>query len=196
MAQMESGNSDSPVAPAHRTGHSSLFEEDHVGQRGEQRRAKHYANPNFLSLFDLLFEEVDNFDGIDEPLKDKLRQSLRRSVRRRNRERGHSSQQESGSQQESDPQHPDRHSPSPEPVHIQQVVVPADTVSTERLAEIASQAEDENSNEQIVEARRLAEQLHYCLTQHSETSQKVATYLRALMVLNGGHYKPKMIIQV
>lgn len=191
MARMESGSSDTPVAPAHRTGHSSLFEEDHVGHRSEQRRAKQYSNPSYMSLFDLLFEEVDNFKEIDEPLKDKLRQNLRQSVRRRARERAQRQQQE--------PDHSGgEHQPGsePEPVVVQQLVVPSDTLSAERLAEIAAAAEEDRNNEHILEARRLADQLHYCLTQHSETAQKVATYLRALMILNGGNFKPRMIIEI
>jgi len=77
------------------------------------------------------------------------------------------------------------------------VVIPAiDTADTEQLIRGAAENDEKSTNDEIVEARRIASQLRYCLSQHTQTGQRVSAYLRALLVLTHGHYKPRFVIEV
>ena len=67
---------------------------------------------------------------------------------------------------------------------------------TEHLIQTAAKSDSKFSDDPVVEARRIADQLRYCLGQHTETAQKVSVYLRALLVLTHGHYKPTMVIEI
>jgi hypothetical protein len=157
------------------------------GKDGERRR--HHANPNRSTLFDLLFEEVDATPGIDELAKRRLKDNVRRSFRRRTRDPTPSTAPPT------DAPHPP--TAADDLVHV---VVPAEhTADTERLIRLASESvEDElhENEQQIREARMVASQLRQCLSQHTETALKVSSYLRALLVLTHGNYKPKLVIEV
>ena len=87
-------------------------------------------------------------------------------------------------------------SPADDLVHV---VVPAvETIDPERLIRIATEDADEamRNDEHVVEARLVASQLRFCLAQHTVTARKVSTYLRALLVVTHGNYKPKLVIEV
>ncbi len=176
---------------------------DHDQENRENRGGhRQYQNPARASIFDLLFDEVDHTPEIEEPVKQRLKQNVRRSFR-----------QQSGTAPEA-PQAarllsakppfpespPHQHQPRPPPTpadDLVKVVVPTvNAADTEKLIRGVAENDDPYTNEQVLEARRLADQLRYCLSQHTQTAQKVSAYLRALLVLTHGHYKPTMVIEV
>jgi hypothetical protein len=150
----------------------------------DRERRRQYKNPNRATLFDLLFEEVDNTPEIEEPVKRRLKQNVRRSFGQR-----------SGAAPAT--REPSTGPPPTAADDLVKVVVPArDCADTERLIRGAAGSDEYGADEYVVEARRIADQLRHCLSQHTETAQKVSAYLRALLVLSHGHYRPKMVIEI
>lgn len=155
---------------------------------GLARRRQVHANPQRSSLFDLLFDEVDATPEIEDRVKDRLKRNVRRSFRR---------QEAAPAPAPIAPPHAVK--PPSAADDLVHVVVPAvETIDPERLIRIAAEDTDDAARDQerVVEARLVASQLRYCLSQHTETARKVSTYLRALLVVTHGHYKPKLVIEV
>ena len=122
--------------------------------------------------------------AIEEPVKRRLKQNVRRSFGQR-----------SGAAPAT--REPSTGPPPTAADDLVKVVVPArDCADTERLIRGAAGSDEYGADEYVVEARRIADQLRHCLSQHTETAQKVSAYLRALLVLSHGHYRPKMVIEI
>ena len=186
MAWSDVGISDLRVPSPERVAEAAYYDPRQRSRQNEteERRRRLYTTPKMASLFDLLFEEVDTASEIAEPVKRRLKHNLGRGLRRRTAPR----------EQDDAPPQPHGHG-APRQATEEQTTeeqVKGDRAEKERAdAEFELRAED-----RILEARRIADQLRYCLAQHTETSRKVSTYLRALLVLTQPHYKPTLMIEV
>ena len=182
--------------------------ENHGQNQGQERR---YQNPNRISIFDLLFEEVDAIPEIDEPVQRRLKRHVRRNFRQQMEAPPTSVSPVAlpSPSLEVLPAHPpslksspirpptkSRAPPSPADDLVKVVIPTIKATDTEHLIQTVARSDSKFPDDPVVEARRIADQLRYCLGQHTETAQKVSVYLRALLVLTHGHYKPTMVIEI
>ncbi|ANC91539.1 hypothetical protein A6A40_06280 [Azospirillum humicireducens] len=147
-------------------------------EREQERRDHTPPNPQRRRLYDLLFEEVDQFDGLDEGQRTRLKDNLRNHLSRRA------------------PPSP----ASPAPVHHDEEALaeallkdPAAPlpVDPEHIVQAATAA----APEQDAETARLAEQLRDCLSRNTDRARKVAVYLHLLLTLEGA-FRPHMVMDV
>lgn len=146
--------------------------------REQERRDQNPPNPQRRRLYDLLFDEVDQFDGLDERQRTRLKDNLRSHLSRRA------------------PPPP----PGPSPVHHDEEALaeallkdPAAPipVDPEHIVEAVTAAAPELD----VETARLAEQLRDCLARNTDRARKVAVYLHLLLTLEGA-FRPHMVVDV
>lgn len=146
--------------------------------REQERRDHNPPNPQRRRLYDLLFDEVDQFDGLDERQRTRLKDNLRSHLSSRA------------------PPPP----ATPPPVHHDEEALaeallkdPAATVPVD--PEHIVQAAIAAAPEQDPETARLAEQLRDCLTRNTDRARKVAVYLHLLLTLEGA-FRPHMVVDV
>lgn len=199
MARESGAAGGTTVIASARTATTGRSLEDYPEYYREHRQEQAVANPRRASLFDLLFDEVDAAEDIDHKAKQRLKQTIRRKVAARRRpsapvdeETGKKSGEKAGEKagEETGPH---------DQADLLRVVLPAAVPADEEtLAHLASDEDREavEHDQKVQQARLVAEQLRYCLTQHTETSRKVSVYLRAVLFLNSGDMRPRMIIEV
>ncbi|HYF88585.1 hypothetical protein [Azospirillum sp.] len=146
--------------------------------REQERRDHSPPNPQRRRLYDLLFDEVDQFDGLDERQRSLLKDNLRSHLSRRA------------------PPAP----ATPPPVHHDEEALaeallkdPAAPlpVDPEHIVEAVTTAAPELD----AETARLAEQLRDCLSRNTDRARKVAVYLHLLLTLEGA-FRPHMVVDV
>ncbi len=146
--------------------------------REQERRDHNPPNPQRRRLYDLLFDEVDQFDGLDERQRTRLKDNLRSHLSSR----------------------APRPPTAPPPVHHDEEALaeallkdPAATipVDPEHIVQAAVAA----APEQDPETARLAEQLRDCLNRNTDRARKVAVYLHLLLTLEGA-FRPHMVVDV
>lgn len=146
--------------------------------REQERRDHTPPNPQRRRLYDLLFDEVDQFDGLDERQRARLKENLRSHLSRRA------------------PPPP----PSLPPVHHDEEALaeallkdPAAPipVDPEHIVRAATAAAPEQDPETV----RMAEQLRDCLARNTDRARKVAVYLHLLLTLEGA-FRPHMVVDV
>ena len=148
--------------------------------REQERREQHPPNPQRRRLYDLLFDEVDQFDGLDEHQRTRLKDNLRSHLSR-------------------------RVPPSPPgaalaPQHDEEALAEALLkdpaaplpVDPEHIVQAATAAV---MSEPDPETARLAEQLRDCLARNTDRARKVAVYLHLLLTLEGA-FRPHMVVDV
>jgi hypothetical protein len=146
--------------------------------REQERRDHNPPNPQRRRLYDLLFDEVDQFDGLDERQRARLKENLRSHLSRRT----------------------PPPSPSLPPVHHDEEALaeallkdPAAPipVDPEHIVQAATAAAPEQDPETV----RMAEQLRDCLARNTDRARKVAVYLHLLLTLEGA-FRPHMVVDV
>ncbi|MBY6261603.1 hypothetical protein EI613_06615 [Azospirillum sp. 412522] len=147
-------------------------------EREQERRDQTPPNPQRRRLYDLLFDEVDQLDGMDERQRTRLKDNLR----------SHLSHRAPTSAT----------APTATP-HDEEALAegllkdPAASlpVDPEHIVQAATAA----APEQDPETMRLAEQLRDCLARNTDRARKVAVYLHLLLTLEGA-FRPHMVVDV
>ncbi|PWC85836.1 hypothetical protein TSH100_14780 [Azospirillum sp. TSH100] len=146
--------------------------------REQERRGRSPPNPQRRRLYDLLFDEVDQLDGLDDHQRTRLKDNLR--------------------------SHLTRQAPPPPaaPSQIQhdeealaEALLKAPTAQLPVDPEHIVKAATSTAPEQDPETVRLAEQLRDCLSRNSDSARKVAVYLHLLLTLEGA-FRPHMVLDV
>lgn len=146
--------------------------------REQERRDHNPPNPQRRRLYDLLFDEVDQFDGLDERQRTRLKDNLRSHLSSRA------------------PPPP----AAPPPVHHDEEAL-AEALLKDPAAEVPVdpehivQAAIAAAPELDPETARLAEQLRDCLARNTDRARKVAVYLHLLLTLEGA-FRPHMVVDV
>ena len=146
--------------------------------REQERRDHNPPNPQRRRLYDLLFDEVDQFDGLDERQRARLKDNLRSHLSRRA------------------PPPP----ASPPPVHHDEEAL-AEALLKDPAAPIPVDPENivaavtAAAPELDAETARLTEQLRDCLSRNTDRARKVAVYLHLLLTLEGA-FRPHMVVDV
>jgi len=159
-----------------RNGRRNPRQERH--DREQERRDHNPPNPQRRRLYDLLFDEVDQFDGLDERQRTRLKDNLRSHLSSRA------------------PPPP----AAPPPVHHDEEAL-AEALLKDPAAEVPVdpehivQAAIAAAPELDPETARLAEQLRDCLARNSDRARKVAVYLHLLLTLEGA-FRPHMVVDV
>ncbi|MBP2303921.1 hypothetical protein GBZ48_34205 [Azospirillum melinis] len=146
--------------------------------REQERRDRSPPNPQRRRLYDLLFDEVDQFDGLDDRQRSRLKDSLRN--------------------------HLSRSTPAP-PTAAASVPHDEEALAEALLKDPAApipvdpehiiQAVAATAPEQDAETARMAEQLRDCLSRNTDRARKVAVYLHLLLTLEGA-FRPHMVVDV
>lgn len=146
--------------------------------REQERRDQSPPNPQRRRLYDLLFDEVDQFDGLDERQRTRLKDSLRSHLSRRAPAPSAAApplQQDEEALAEALLKDPAAPIPV-DPEHIVQAVTAA-------------------APQQDAETARMTEQLRDCLSRNTDRARKVAVYLHLLLTLEGA-FRPHMVVDV
>lgn len=146
--------------------------------REQERRDQSPPNPQRRRLYDLLFDEVDQFDGLDERQRTRLKDSLRSHLSRRA---------------------PLPQAAAPSAPHDEEALAEAllkdpaapIPVDPEHIVQAVTAA----APEQDAETARMAEQLRECLSRNTDRARKVAVYLHLLLTLEGA-FRPHMMVDV
>lgn len=145
--------------------------------REQERREQHPPNPQRRRLYDLLFDEVDQFDGLDEHQRTRLKDNLRSHLTRRILPSAATSAPQHDEEALAEALLKDPAAPLPVgPEHIVQAATAAAATSDPETA-------------------RLAEQLRDCLARNTDRARKVAVYLHLLLTLEGA-FRPHMVVDV
>ncbi|CAO3356028.1 hypothetical protein [Azospirillum melinis] len=147
-------------------------------EREQERRDRSPPNPQRRRLYDLLFDEVDQFDGLDDRQRSRLKDSLRNHLSR------------------STPVPPTAAASVP---HDEEALAEAllkdpaapIPVDPEQIVQAVTAA----APEQDAETARMAEQLRDCLSRNTDRARKVAVYLHLLLTLEGA-FRPHMVVDV
>ncbi|PGH54037.1 hypothetical protein CRT60_29870 [Azospirillum palustre] len=146
--------------------------------REQERRDQSPPNPQRRRLYDLLFDEVDQFDGLDDRQRNRLKDSLRSHLSRRA---------------------PIPPAATPSVPHDEEALAEAllkdpsapIPVDPEHIVQAVTAA----APEQDAETARMAEQLRDCLSRNTDRARKVAVYLHLLLTLEGA-FRPHMVVDV
>lgn len=146
--------------------------------REQERRDHNPPNPQRRRLYDLLFDEVDQFDGLDERQRTRLKDNLR----------SHLSSRAPPPPAAPPPVHHDEEALAEALLKDPAAEVPVDPEHIVKAAIAAAPELDP-------ETARLAEQLRDCLSRNSDRARKVAVYLHLLLTLEGA-FRPHMVVDV
>ena len=146
--------------------------------REQERRDHNPPNPQRRRLYDLLFDEVDQFDGLDERQRTRLKDNLR----------SHLSSRAPPPPAAPPPVHHDEEALAEALLKDPAAAVPVDP---EHIVQAATAAAPELD----AETARLAEQLRDCLARNTDRARKVAVYLHLLLTLEGA-FRPHMVVDV
>ncbi len=146
--------------------------------REQERRDHNPPNPQRRRLYDLLFDEVDQFDGLDEHQRTRLKDNLR----------SHLSRRAPPPPAAPPTAHHDEEALAEALLKDPAAAVPIDP---EHIVQAAIAAAPELDPE----TARLAEQLRDCLTRNTDRARKVAVYLHLLLTLEGA-FQPHMVVDV
>ncbi|GLR78007.1 hypothetical protein HUE56_16160 [Azospirillum oryzae] len=146
--------------------------------REQERRDHNPPNPQRRRLYDLLFDEVDQFDGLDERQRTRLKENLR----------SHLSSRAPPPPAAPSPVHHDEDALAEALLKDPAAPLPVDP---EHIVQAAITAAPELDPE----AARLAEQLRDCLARNTDRARKVAVYLHLLLTLEGA-FRPHMVVDV
>ncbi|WP_042697573.1 hypothetical protein [Azospirillum sp. B506] len=146
--------------------------------REQERRGQSPPNPQRRRLYDLLFDEVDQLDGLDDHQRTRLKDNLRSHLSRR-----------------APPPPPSPPPPHPDEEALAEALLkdPAAPISIdpEHIVQAATAA----TPAQDPETARMAEQLRDCLARNTDRARKVAVYLHLLLTLEGA-FRPHMVVDV
>lgn len=159
-----------------RNGRRNPRQERH--DREQERRDHNPPNPQRRRLYDLLFDEVDQFDGLDERQRTRLKDNLR----------SHLSSRAPPPPAAPPPVHHDEEALAEALLKDPAAEVPVDP---EHIVQAAIAAAPELDPETAL----LAEQLRDCLARNSDRARKVAVYLHLLLTLEGA-FRPHMVVDV
>ncbi|MBP2303037.1 hypothetical protein [Azospirillum picis] len=147
--------------------------------REQERRDQNPPNPQRRRLYDLLFDEVDQFDGLDDGQRTRLKDNLRSYLSRRTAAPPSTTPL---------PPHQDEAALAEALLGDPAAPLPVDPERIVRAATAAAAHADP-------ETARLAEQLRDCLARNTDRARKVAVYLHLLLTLEGA-FKPHMVVDV
>ncbi|MBP2226964.1 hypothetical protein J2847_000231 [Azospirillum agricola] len=168
----------SPTSAVQRTG--SATEREQQRNPRQERRDRNPPNPQRRRLYDLLFDEVDRFDGLDEPQRARLKSNLRAHLTAR----------------------PPPATPPPareadgETLAKRLLESPASGVAVDhdhivQAATSLAAVTPEDATDNAILARQLRE----CLARNTEQARKVAVYLHLLLTIDGA-LRPHTIVDV
>ncbi|BAI71853.1 hypothetical protein AZL_012150 [Azospirillum sp. B510] len=146
--------------------------------REQERRGQNPPNPQRRRLYDLLFDEVDQFDGLDEGQRNRLKDNLRSHLARQ------------APPPPSTPSPADHDEEALAEALLKDPAAPV-PVDPEHIVKAVTAA----APQQDPETARLAEQLRDCLSRNSDRARKVAVYLHLLLTLEGA-FRPHMVVDV
>ncbi|CBS86777.1 hypothetical protein [Azospirillum lipoferum] len=146
--------------------------------REQERRDHNPPNPQRRRLYDLLFDEVDQFDGLDERQRTRLKENLR----------GHLARRAPAPTTAPPPLHHDEEAIAEALLKDPAAPLPVDP---EHIVQAATAA----APDQDAETARMAEQLRDCLARNTDRARKVAVYLHLLLTLEGA-FRPHMTMDV
>ncbi|CAK0751639.1 conserved hypothetical protein [uncultured Gammaproteobacteria bacterium] len=151
---------------------------DHPHGKATDQRSRHHPNPHRRSLYDLLFDEVDEIDGLTEPQKQKIKHNIRGYFS------NHQEEAEAGTTVP----------PSVGLAELLEVVVPADgSLDPHQVVNMVLRSQDHAGDHR--ESELITEQLRLCLSLHTERARKISLYLRALLILDGQDFRPHTIVE-
>ncbi|CAO3421473.1 hypothetical protein [Azospirillum endophyticum] len=151
-------------------------------EREQERRDQTSPNPQRRRLYDLLFDEVDQLDGIDERQRTRLKDNLRSHLSR--------STPTSAAAPTAAPLAVPHDEEALAEALLKDPTAPL-PVDPEHIIQAATAA----TPEQDPETARLAEQLRDCLARNTDRARKVAVYLHLLLTLEGA-FRPHMVVDV
>lgn len=146
--------------------------------REQERRDHNPPNPQRRRLYDLLFDEVDQFDGLDERQRTRLKENLR----------GHLSRRAPAPTAAPPPLHHDEEAIAEALLKDPAAPLPVDP---EHIVQAATAA----GPDQDAETALMAKQLRDCLARNTDRARKVAIYLHLLLTLEGA-FRPHMTMDV
>ncbi|KAA0587582.1 hypothetical protein J2848_000496 [Azospirillum lipoferum] len=146
-------------------------------EREQERRDHNPPNPQRRRLYDLLFDEVDQFDGLDERQRARLKDNLRSHLSRA-----------APPAPPNPPVHHDEEALAEALLKDPAAPIPVDPEHIVQAVTAVAPAQDP-------ETARLAEQLRDCLTRNTDRARKVAVYLHLLLTLEGA-FRPHMVVDV
>ena len=147
-------------------------------EREQERRDHASPNPQRRRLYDLLFDEVDQLDGMDEGQRARLKDNLR----------SHLSRRTPASVAKPTAVHHDEEALAEALLKDPAAPLPVDP---EHIVQAATAAAPELDPE----TAKLAEQLRDCLSRNTDRARKVAVYLHLLLTLEGA-FRPHMVVDV
>lgn len=149
----------------------------------QDRRDRNPPNPRRRRVYDLLFDEIDQFDSLDEAQRTRLKANLRQ----------HLTTHAPPPAAQPPPPVPDeealadallKNPDAPPPLDPERIVAAATTLPPSGV-----------SPEQVAESAILAIQLRACLARHTDRARKVAVYLHLLLTIDGA-LRPHTIMDV
>jgi len=165
-----------PIAPT-----GSATERHRQGNPRQERRDRNPPNPQRRRLYDLLYDEVDRFDGLDERQRTKLKANLR----------DHLTARANLPPSSAPPSEPDAEDLASRLLGDPSTGVPVDADHIVAAATSSGPVTPEEEAENAL----LASQLRDCLDQHTERARKVAVYLHLLMSIDGAE-QPHTVVDV
>ncbi|CAO3421987.1 hypothetical protein [Azospirillum doebereinerae] len=158
----------------------SATERHRQGNPRQERRDRNPPNPQRRRLYDLLYDEVDRFDGLDERQRTKLKANLRDHLTAR-----------AALPSSALPSEPDAEAIVGRLLGDPSAGVPVDADHIVAAAAGSGPVTPEEEAENAL----LASQLRDCLDQHTERARKVAVYLHLLMSIDGTD-QPHTVVDV
>ncbi|PWC77737.1 hypothetical protein [Azospirillum sp. TSH64] len=155
-------------------------------EREQERRDQSPPNPQRRRLYDLLFDEVDQFDGLDDGQRSRLKDSLRSHLSRRAAALAPAPQAAANFPAGSVPH--DEEALAEALLKDPAAPIPVDAEHIVQAVTAAAPAQD-------AETARMAEQLRDCLSRNTDRARKVAVYLHLLLTLEGA-FRPHVVMDV
>ncbi|SMH58809.1 hypothetical protein [Azospirillum agricola] len=169
----------SPTSAVQRTG--SATEREQQRNPRQERRDRNPPNPQRRRLYDLLFDEVDRFDGLDEPQRARLKSNLRAHLTAR--------------PPPATP--PPAHEADGETLTKRLLESPSAGVPVDHdhIVQAAVGGPAEATPEDAADNAILARQLRDCLARNTDQARKIAVYLHLLLTIDGA-LRPHTIMDV
>lgn len=157
------------------------------------RRRKEPPNPRRRRVYEMLFDEVDQIDGLSERQRTRVKENLRSHVA------AAPPPPAQPPPAEASPPPAEASPPETDEEHVAEQLLadPQSTVSVDHdhIVQMAAPVHPHLPMSEAEENRILAEELRVCLAQHTERARKLAVYLHMLLRMSGT-LRPTMTLDV
>ncbi len=182
------------------TARTGTATDDQTRRDPRERRREDDTNKKRRHLFDLLFDEIDQVDGLSDVQRGRIRNNIRARIAAKVLDSQIRATQQAAHALEIAAQRAPPHAqhppdPPPDGAAPDAPAEPLVRADPDQIIAFAAPQDSDQPPDELIENARMAELLRDCLARNTERARKVAIYLHLILALDGA-LRPHVVVDV